>query len=119
LNINNKIIVIISFICSLNFECITVLMLLLFHSKIEKNLFFKRDKERREEPKTEKVRFEVRNEYKLGQGELYKEANNEGDSKDVLHGVAVDGLVGILRHLGDLAEFVVLLLLFFLFSFYF
>ncbi|KAH8511730.1 hypothetical protein H0E87_009054 [Populus deltoides] len=51
------------------------------------------------------VRFEVRNEYGLGQGELYKEANSEGDSKAVLDGVAVAGLVGILRQLGDLAEF--------------
>ncbi|XP_034920840.1 protein SCAR3 isoform X2 [Populus alba] len=51
------------------------------------------------------VRFEVRNEYGLGQGELYREANSEGDSKAVLDGVAVAGLVGILRQLGDLAEF--------------
>lgn len=49
------------------------------------------------------VRFEVRNEYGLGQGELYKEANRE-DPKAVLDGVAVSGLVGILRQLGDLAE---------------
>jgi hypothetical protein len=67
------------------------------------------------------VRFEVRNEYGLGQGELYREANSEGDSKAVLDGVAVAGLVGILRQLGDLAESVLLLLLllFLLFSFYF
>jgi hypothetical protein len=67
------------------------------------------------------VRFEVRNEYGLGQGELYREANSEGDSKAVLDGVAVAGLVGILRQLGDLAESVLLLLLlllFLLFSFY-
>ncbi|XP_050223044.1 protein SCAR3 [Mercurialis annua] len=50
------------------------------------------------------VRFEVRNEYRLGQSELYKEANRE-DPKAVLDGVAVAGLVGILRQLGDLAEF--------------
>ncbi|CAK7350421.1 unnamed protein product [Dovyalis caffra] len=50
------------------------------------------------------VRFEVRNEYGLGQGELYREANRE-DPKAVLDGVAVAGLVGILRQLGDLAEF--------------
>jgi hypothetical protein len=61
----------------------------------------------------------VRNEYGLGQGELYREANSEGDSKAVLDGVAVAGLVGILRQLGDLAESVLLLLLFLLFSFYF
>ena len=52
------------------------------------------------------VRFEVRNEYGLGQGELYREGNREEDSKAVLDGVAVAGLVGILRQLGDLAEFV-------------
>ncbi|XP_048328184.2 protein SCAR3 isoform X1 [Ziziphus jujuba] len=50
------------------------------------------------------VRFQVRNEYGLGQPELYKEANKE-DPKAVLDGVAVAGLVGILRQLGDLAEF--------------
>lgn len=51
------------------------------------------------------VRFQVRNEYGLGQPELYKEANKE-DPKAVLDGVAVSGLVGILRQLGDLAEYV-------------
>ncbi|CAK9152606.1 unnamed protein product [Ilex paraguariensis] len=50
------------------------------------------------------VRVEVRNEYGLGQRELYKEANGEEDPKAVLDGVAVAGLVGILRQLGDLAE---------------
>ncbi|KAK9936577.1 hypothetical protein M0R45_013411 [Rubus argutus] len=50
------------------------------------------------------VRFQVRNEYSLGQPQLYKEANRE-DPKAVLDGVAVAGLVGILRQLGDLAEF--------------
>ncbi|XP_059669840.1 protein SCAR3 isoform X2 [Cornus florida] len=50
------------------------------------------------------VRVQVRNEYGLGSPELYKEANRE-DPKDVLDGVAVSGLVGILRQLGDLAEF--------------
>lgn len=50
------------------------------------------------------VRVEVRNEYGLGMPELYKEANNE-DPKALLEGVAVAGLVGILRQLGDLAEF--------------
>lgn len=51
------------------------------------------------------VRFQVRNEYGLGQPQLYKEANRE-DPKAVLDGVAVAGLVGILRQLGDLAEYV-------------
>lgn len=50
------------------------------------------------------VRCTVRNEYSLGLPELYKEANRE-DPKAILDGVAVAGLVGILRQLGDLAEF--------------
>ena len=50
------------------------------------------------------VRLEVRNEYGLGQPELYKETNRD-DPKAVLDGVAVAGLVGILRQLGDLAEY--------------
>ncbi|CAA2955591.1 Hypothetical predicted protein [Olea europaea subsp. europaea] len=50
------------------------------------------------------VRVEVRNEYGLGLPELYREANKE-DPKEVLDGVAVAGLVGVLRQLGDLAEF--------------
>ncbi|XP_022715766.1 protein SCAR3-like isoform X2 [Durio zibethinus] len=50
------------------------------------------------------VRAQVRNEYGLGQPELYKKVNRE-DPKAVLDGVAVAGLVGILRQLGDLAEF--------------
>lgn len=49
------------------------------------------------------VRVEVRNEYRLGALELYANANKE-DPKAVLEGVAVAGLVGILRQLGDLAE---------------
>ncbi|XP_028756084.1 protein SCAR3-like isoform X2 [Neltuma alba] len=50
------------------------------------------------------VRLQVRNEYGFGQPELYKETNRE-DPKAVLDGVAVAGLVGILRQLGDLADF--------------
>lgn len=52
------------------------------------------------------VRVGVRNEYSLGATELYREADKE-DPKAVLDGVAVSGLVGILRQLGDLAEYVV------------
>lgn len=52
------------------------------------------------------LRFPVRNEYSLGHPDLYKGANKE-DPKAVLDGVAVAGLVGILRQLGDLAEYVV------------
>nr|GLL30360.1 protein SCAR3 isoform X1 [Ipomoea trifida] len=50
------------------------------------------------------VRVGVRNEFSLGATELYREADKE-DPKAVLDGVAVSGLVGILRQLGDLAEF--------------
>lgn len=50
------------------------------------------------------VRFEVRNEYGLGDPELYGGAAKKEDSKALLDGVAVAGLVGILRQLGDLAE---------------
>jgi hypothetical protein len=69
------------------------------------------------------VRFEVRNEVGLGDPALYGAAANAGagkrggtgvggvsggggdaDPKALLEGVAVAGLVGILRQLGDLAE---------------
>ncbi|KAL3345202.1 hypothetical protein AABB24_024243 [Solanum stoloniferum] len=50
------------------------------------------------------VRTAVRNVYGLGTPELYRDAEKE-DPKTVLDGVAVSGLVGILRQLGDLAEF--------------
>ncbi|PON41370.1 SCAR/WAVE family [Parasponia andersonii] len=50
------------------------------------------------------VRFHVRNEFGLGNSELHSRANKE-DPKAVLDGAAVAGLVGILRQLGDLAEF--------------
>ncbi|XP_058750162.1 protein SCAR3-like [Vicia villosa] len=50
------------------------------------------------------VRLQVRNEFGLGEPELYRDANRD-DPKAVLDGVAVAGLVGILRQLGDLADF--------------
>uniref|UniRef100_A0A7N0U2S7 Protein SCAR n=1 Tax=Kalanchoe fedtschenkoi TaxID=63787 RepID=A0A7N0U2S7_KALFE len=50
-------------------------------------------------------RVVVRNEYGSGKPELYKGAADRGDPKAVFDGVAVAGLVGILRQLGDLAEF--------------
>ncbi|XP_073150142.1 protein SCAR3 isoform X2 [Henckelia pumila] len=50
------------------------------------------------------VRFEVRSEYALGSPELYRQVNKE-DPKEILDGIAVSGLVGVLRQLGDLAEF--------------
>lgn len=64
------------------------------------------------------VRLQVRNEFGLGQPELYRESNRE-DPKAVLDGVAVAGLVGILRQLGDLAEYVFfdIIFVFFFFSF--
>lgn len=58
------------------------------------------------------VRLQVKNEFGLGGPELYRDANRD-DPKALLDGVAVAGLVGILRQLGDLAEYV------FLFNFYF
>ncbi|XP_043701620.1 protein SCAR3-like isoform X2 [Telopea speciosissima] len=50
------------------------------------------------------ARVRVRNEYGLGAPELYRASDSE-DPKAILDGVAVAGLVGILRQLGDLAEF--------------
>lgn len=51
-------------------------------------------------------RLELRNHYGLGSPELYnKETASGDDPKAALQGVAVAGLVGILRQLGDLAEF--------------
>ncbi|CAA7029335.1 unnamed protein product [Microthlaspi erraticum] len=44
------------------------------------------------------------NAYGLTQTELYRNVDRE-DPKEILNGVAVSGLVGILRQLGDLAEF--------------
>ncbi|KAD3068780.1 hypothetical protein E3N88_36660 [Mikania micrantha] len=52
------------------------------------------------------MRVEVRNEYGLGMPNLYTETDTE-NPKAVLDGVTVAGLVGILRQLGDLAEFAV------------
>jgi hypothetical protein len=48
------------------------------------------------------VRFQLRNEVGLGDPDLYGGAEEE--PKALLEGVAVAGLVGILRQLGDLAE---------------
>jgi hypothetical protein len=49
-------------------------------------------------------RHEVGNEYSLGGRELYRRANQH-DPEAVLDGVAMAGLVGVLRQLGDLAEY--------------
>ncbi|KAI4368131.1 hypothetical protein MLD38_016725 [Melastoma candidum] len=51
------------------------------------------------------VRVEVRNEFGLGRRELYVEGANREDPKAAMDGVAVAGLTGILRQLGDLSEF--------------
>ncbi|XP_058095582.1 protein SCAR3-like isoform X2 [Magnolia sinica] len=50
------------------------------------------------------TRFQVRNEFRLGDPELFRGASKD-DPKAFLDGVAVAGLVGILRQLGDLADF--------------
>lgn len=49
--------------------------------------------------------YEIRNEYRLGAAELYKTAYQD-DPEAILEGVAVAGLVGFLRQLGDLSEYV-------------
>ncbi|XP_078436147.1 SCAR homolog 2 [Wolffia australiana] len=50
------------------------------------------------------VRYQIRNEYGLADPGLYGAAD-KGDPEALLEGVAMAGLVGILRQLGDLAEF--------------
>ncbi|XP_049937044.1 protein SCAR3-like isoform X2 [Nymphaea colorata] len=50
------------------------------------------------------VRFEAKNEYGLGDPLLYREAEKDGP-KALLEGVAIAGLVGIIRQLGDLSDF--------------
>ncbi|ONK77197.1 uncharacterized protein A4U43_C02F4090 [Asparagus officinalis] len=50
------------------------------------------------------VRYRIRNEYGLADPELYRAADKD-DPEAVLEGVAMAGLVGVLRQLGDLAEF--------------
>ncbi|CAK9213984.1 unnamed protein product, partial [Sphagnum troendelagicum] len=50
------------------------------------------------------VRYELRNELGLANPQLYRTAGKD-DSQALLAGVAMAGLVGIIRQLGDLAEF--------------
>ncbi|KAJ6871503.1 protein SCAR2-like [Populus alba x Populus x berolinensis] len=50
------------------------------------------------------TRYQIRNEYSLADPELYKAADKD-DPEALLEGVAMAGLVGVLRQLGDLAEF--------------
>lgn len=49
------------------------------------------------------VRYQIWNEYGLADPELYQVADRD-DPEAVLEGVAMAGLVGVLRQLGDLAE---------------
>jgi hypothetical protein len=49
------------------------------------------------------VRYELRNELGLANPQLYRTAGKD-DSQALLAGVAMAGLVGIIRQLGDLAE---------------
>ena len=49
------------------------------------------------------VRYEIRNEYSLANPDLYRAAAKD-DPEGLLEGVAMAGLVGIVRQLGDLAE---------------
>ncbi|KAL6002910.1 Protein scar2 [Asimina triloba] len=48
-------------------------------------------------------RYQIRNPYGLADPELYRSADRD-DPEAILEGVAMAGLVGILRQLGDLAE---------------
>eukprot|EP00250_Pteridium_aquilinum_P005765 c15815_g1_i1 orf=1-1032(-) len=49
-------------------------------------------------------RYEIRSEYSLANPDLYRVADKD-DPEGLLEGVAMAGLVGIIRQLGDLAEF--------------
>jgi hypothetical protein len=50
------------------------------------------------------IRYQIRNEYGLSDPELYAAPGEEDDPEALLEGVAMAGLVGVLRQLGDLAE---------------
>ncbi|XP_030927979.1 protein SCAR2 [Quercus lobata] len=50
------------------------------------------------------TRYQVRSEFSLADPELYRAADRD-DPEALLEGVAMAGLVGVLRQLGDLAEF--------------
>lgn len=49
------------------------------------------------------VRYQIRNEYGLADPELHRAAEKD-DPEAILEGVAMAGLAGVLRQLGDLAE---------------
>ncbi|KAK1391181.1 hypothetical protein POM88_019359 [Heracleum sosnowskyi] len=51
-------------------------------------------------------RYEIRNEYSLADPEIYGGADKDDDDPEaLLEAVAIAGLVGVLRQLGDLAQF--------------
>ncbi|XP_077212916.1 uncharacterized protein LOC143848030 [Tasmannia lanceolata] len=50
------------------------------------------------------TRYQIRNEYSLADPDLYRTADRD-DPEALLEGVAMAGLIGVLRQLGDLAEF--------------
>lgn len=50
-------------------------------------------------------RYEIRNEYSLADPEIYGGADkDDNDPEALLEAVAMAGLVGVLRQLGDLAQ---------------
>lgn len=49
------------------------------------------------------TRYEIRSEYTLADPQLYTAADKD-DPKALLEGVAMSGLVGLLRQLGNLSE---------------
>lgn len=49
------------------------------------------------------TRYRIKNEYGLADPEMYRSADKD-DPEALLEGVAMAGLVGLLRQLGDLAE---------------
>lgn len=68
------------------------------------NCSFELGNEHREQQEMPLTRYQIRNEYGLADPELYKAADKD-DPEALLEGVAMAGLVGVLRQLGDLAEF--------------
>lgn len=64
------------------------------------------------------TRYQIRNEYGLADPELYGAADRD-DPEALLEGVAMAGLVGVLRQLGDLAEWASFFFLLFLCGFFY
>ncbi|MFS8014012.1 putative SCAR/WAVE family protein [Helianthus anomalus] len=63
-------------------------------------------------------RYQIRKEFSLDDPTLLKAGGRDDPEALLEEGVAMAGLVGILRQLGDLAESVLLLLFFFFFFFF-